>query len=182
MVNHGNKLCDEVIVYHYYYKIAYQFSILRRVNQSSISSARRLTSELTLLLIAKNVKKVKAVLNKKCLKSCTRQWLVKQFLLAHGQKGVKQSCLLSPCIFVYSCCGDLGQDCQKQQEHKISQHADDNNLIVDGSEKSLTSAIQNLDDFSKIFSLTLNDSRTEALWIGSNAGHEQIIVSGKRFK
>ena len=71
----------------------------------------------------------------------------------------------------------LGND-----EGKISQHADDNNVIVDGSEKPLTSAIQSLDDFSKISGLTLNDSRTEALWIGSNAGHEQILVSEKKFK
>ena len=30
--------------------------------------------------------------------------------------------------------------------------------------------------------LKLNDSKTEALWIGSKIGHEQILVSGKKFK
>ena len=49
----------------------------------------------------------------------------------------------------------LGND-----EVKISQYADDTTLILDGSEKSLTSAIQILDDF----------------------GNEQILVSGKKSK
>ena len=71
----------------------------------------------------------------------------------------------------------LGSD-----EVKISQYVDDSTLILDGSEKSLTSAIQILDDFGKISGLKLNDSKTEALWIGSKIGHEQILVSGKNFK
>ena len=52
-------------------------------------------------------------------------------------------------------------------------------LILDGSEKSLTSAIQILDDFGNISGLKFNYSKTEALWIDSKIGHEQIIVSGK---
>ena len=71
----------------------------------------------------------------------------------------------------------LGND-----EVKISQYADDTTLILDGSEKSLTSAIQFLDDFGKISSLKLNDSKREALWIGSKIRHEQILVSGKKLK
>ena len=71
----------------------------------------------------------------------------------------------------------LGND-----EVKISQYADDTTLILDGSEKSLTSAIQFLDDFGKISSLKLNDSKREALWIGSKIRHEQILVSGHGFR
>ena len=71
----------------------------------------------------------------------------------------------------------LGND-----EVKISQYADDTTLILNGSEKSLTSAIQVLDDFGKISGLKLNDSKTEARWIGSKIGQEQVLVSGKKFQ
>ena len=71
----------------------------------------------------------------------------------------------------------LGND-----EVKISQYTDDTTLILDGSEKSVTTARQILDDFSKISGLELNGSKTEALWVGSKTGHEQILFSGKKFK
>ena len=64
----------------------------------------------------------------------------------------------------------LGND----EVSKISQFADDTTLNLDGPEKSLTSAIQILDDFSKIFGRKLNDSKTEALWSVFKIGHEQI--------
>ena len=67
-------------------------------------------------------------------------------------------------------------------EVKISQYADDTTLILDGSNESLISALQILDDFSKISGLRLNDSKTEALWIGSKTRHEKIVVLGKDFK
>ena len=43
-------------------------------------------------------------------------------------------------------------------------------------------AMQIFDDFGKISDLELNDSKTEALWIGCKIGHEQILLSGKTFK
>ena len=64
----------------------------------------------------------------------------------------------------------LGND----EVSKISQFADETTLNLDGPEKSLTSAIQILDDFRKIFSRKLNDSKTEALWSVFKVGHDQI--------
>ena len=64
----------------------------------------------------------------------------------------------------------LGND----EVSKISQFADETTLNLDGPEKSLTSAIQILDDFSKIFGRKLNDSKTEALWSFFKIRHDQI--------
>ncbi|KAL9983207.1 hypothetical protein ACROYT_G005346 [Oculina patagonica] len=69
-----------------------------------------------------------------------------------------------------------------KNEVKLSQYADDTTLILDGSKESLVAALQTLDDFSKISGLRLNDSKTEALWIGSETGQEKIYVPGKDLK
>ena len=65
------------------------------------------------------------------------------------------------------------------EEIKISQYADDTTLILDGSRKSLLSALKMLDDFSKASGLRLNDKKTEAMWIGASIGNENIILPGK---
>ena len=38
------------------------------------------------------------------------------------------------------------------------------------------------DDFSKVSGLRLNNKKTEALWIGSSIGNEQLISPGRDFK
>ena len=48
--------------------------------------------------------------------------------------------------------------------------------------KKLSSALNMLDDFSRISGLRLNDKKTEALWIGSSIGNEKFILPGKDFK
>ena len=107
------------------------------------------------------------------------------------QRGVRQACPLSPYLFILAAeilaktvrnnKGITGFSLSND-EVKISQHADDTTLVLDGWEKSLIPAIQSLDDFCQISGLKLNDSTTEALWIGSKTAHEQILVSGKKFK
>jgi len=39
-----------------------------------------------------------------------------------------------------------------------------------------------LDDFSKVSGLKLNDRKTEALWIGSRIGNDEMILPGREFK
>ena len=51
-------------------------------------------------------------------------------------------------------------------EHVLSQFADDTTIILDGSEKLLTAAIQTLDSFARLSNLKVNSSKTRAIWIG----------------
>ena len=48
---------------------------------------------------------------------------------------------------------------------KVSQYADDTTMILDGSKKSFTSALVDLELFGAISGLRLNDKKTEILWI-----------------
>ena len=50
--------------------------------------------------------------------------------------------------------------------HILSQFANDTTIILDGSEKSLTAAIQTLDSFARLSNLKVNSSKTRAIWIG----------------
>ena len=62
-----------------------------------------------------------------------------------------------------------------QNEVKISQYADDTSLILDGSRESLISALQVLENFSKVSGLKLNNKKTEALWIGANKERDDVL-------
>ena len=62
------------------------------------------------------------------------------------------------------------------QEVKISQYADDTTLILDGSLESLSYSLDLLDDFGKVSGLKLNDRKTEAVWMGSGIGNDQITL------
>jgi hypothetical protein len=52
------------------------------------------------------------------------------------------------------------------KEHKISQYVDDTSLSLDGTPKSLFSALDTLDFFSRISGLKVNSSKTKIIWIG----------------
>ena len=54
-----------------------------------------------------------------------------------------------------------------EQEHKLSQYADDTSLILDGSEISLRTTLNLLDQFSKFSGLKPNIEKTKATWVGS---------------
>ena len=69
----------------------------------------------------------------------------------------------------------------KENEVKISQYADDTTLILDGSEKSLSEALNTLESFGKLSGLKLNSKKTEAFWIGSHAGSNTTICPEYNF-
>ena len=107
------------------------------------------------------------------------------------QRGVRQGCPLAPYLFVLSV-EVLAKAIREnknikcilvnQNEIKISQYADDTTLILDGSKSSLEASFKILDKFGAVSGLRLNDKKTEALWIGSNTGKDQIIFSERNFK
>ena len=67
-------------------------------------------------------------------------------------------------------------------EIKISQYADDTTLILDGSLESLIASLHMLDNFQLLSGLKLNNKKTEALWIGANAGKEEKLCPEKDLK
>ena len=55
-------------------------------------------------------------------------------------------------------------------EYKLSQYADDTQLILDGTEKSLKAALDLLKTYYIMSGLKINVDKTRALWIGSSCG------------
>ena len=79
-------------------------------------------------------------------------------------KGVRQGCPLSPYLFILSAeilakairkNTDIKGLMAKDTEIKLSQYADDTNLITDGSEKSLSEALRVLESFENVSGLRL---------------------------
>ena len=52
------------------------------------------------------------------------------------------------------------------EEYKITQFADDTTIILDGSERSLLSALNTIEIFGTISGLKMNTSKTKLIWIG----------------
>ena len=97
------------------------------------------------------------------------------------ERGVRQGCPLSPYLFILGVeilaekvrnSKDIKGIFVQGNQIKVSQYADDTTLILDGSKKSLTSSLQILEDFKAISGLSLNNKKTEALWIGVNKGRD----------
>ena len=103
----------------------------------------------------------------------------------------RQGCGLSPYLIVLAAevlakalrkNKDIRGIHDNEKEIKLGQYADDTTLILDGSKKSVLSSLILLDDFHKAAGLKLNDKKTEAFWIGTNCGKEEITLPGRNFK
>ena len=107
-------------------------------------------------------------------------WCSKFFKL---ERGVRQGCPLSPYLFLL-CAEILAIAIRsnkkikgitvKETEIKISQYADDTTLVLDGSKSSLSATLETS-------GLRLNNKKTEALWIGSCKGSEEVFFPEKTF-
>ena len=67
-------------------------------------------------------------------------------------------------------------------EIKISQYTDDITMILDGSKKSFTFALLELELFGEILGLQLNSKKTKNLWIGACAGRRDKLCPEKGLK
>ena len=54
-----------------------------------------------------------------------------------------------------------------ETEHKISQYADDTEIMLEGDDNSFETTIKTIDIFGKISALFLNAGKTSAIWLGS---------------
>ena len=92
------------------------------------------------------------------------------------KRGCRQGDQMSPYIFLL-CSEVLEQMLRKisilrdyNKEMKISQYADDTQILLDGTEQSLRESLQILSKFYKLAGLKINEKKkTRAIWIGAKS-------------
>ena len=100
------------------------------------------------------------------------------------RRGCRPGDLISPYIFIL-CAEILGKMIRKNKdikgislngkEYKLSQYADGTQLILNGSEKSLTEALHLLKQYYKMSGLKINIDKTRALWIDSSSSSTERL-------
>lgn len=100
------------------------------------------------------------------------------------RRGCRQGDPISPYLFIL-CAEILGKMVRQNSdikgltingtEYKLSQYADDTQLILDGTEKSLKAALNSLKQFYVMSGLKINVDKTRALWIGSSCGSSETL-------
>jgi hypothetical protein len=102
------------------------------------------------------------------------------------QRGCRQGDPVSPYIFLL--CAEILAILIKQnhdikgivindKEHKISQYADDTSLALDGSVKSLHSALDTLERYANFSGLKINSAKTKLIWIGSKNSLQRSFIT-----
>ena len=92
------------------------------------------------------------------------------------KRGCRQGDPISPYLFIL--CVEILADMIRQNnniqgihingtEHKISQFADDTEIILKGDKLSFEETISTIETFSKFSGLCLNSNKTNAVWLGS---------------
>ena len=102
--------------------------------------------------------------------------------LFYLKQGCKQGEPISPYIFIL-CADVLGQMIRgiiiNNKEYKISQYADDTQLLLDGSEESLRETLRVLERYYKmsLTGLKINVDKTKAIWIGTKQFSDEKLCT-----
>ena len=64
---------------------------------------------------------------------------------------------------------------------KISQYADNTQILLDGTEQSLRESLQILSKFYKLSRLKINEEKTRAIWIGAKSNSNNKLCKDYKF-